>query len=85
VHDWEDYVFFDQKARYEMGDLTAALTEEMYRRAYRQFYWRPKYVLRAMTRKDFWLNFGRNLRLAWRTIVPRREKTELRRAMEAGV
>jgi hypothetical protein len=68
-----------------MGDLTAALTEEMYRRAYRQFYWRPKYVLRAMTRKDFWLNFGRNLRLAWRTIVPRREKSELRRAMEAGV
>lgn len=81
VHDWEDYVFFDQKARYEMGDLTAELTEEMYRQAYRQFYWRPRYVLRAMTRKDFWLNFGRNLRLAWRTIVPRREKTELRRAM----
>jgi anaerobic magnesium-protoporphyrin IX monomethyl ester cyclase len=85
VQDWEDYVFFDQKARYEMGDLTAALMEEMYRKAYRQFYWRPKYVMRAMSRKDFWLNFGRNARMAWRTVVPRKEKTELREAMEAAV
>jgi radical SAM superfamily enzyme YgiQ (UPF0313 family) len=85
VQDWEDYVFFDQKARYEMGDLTAELMEEMYRKAYRQFYWRPKYVLRAMSRKDFWLKFGRNARIAWRTVVPQKEKTELRRAIEAGV
>ena len=85
VQDWEDYVFFDQKARYEMGDLTAELMEEMYRKAYRQFYWRPKYVMRAMSRKDFWLKFGRNARIAWRTVVPQKEKTELRRAIEAGV
>ena len=85
VQDWEDYVFFDQKARYEMGDLTAELMEEMYRKAYRQFYWRPKYVMRAMSRKDFWLKFGRNARMAWRTVVPQKEKTELRRAIEAGV
>jgi radical SAM superfamily enzyme YgiQ (UPF0313 family) len=85
MKNWEDYVFFDQKARYELGDLTAELTEEMYRRAYRQFYWRPKYIMRAVRRKDFWLNFGRNARLAWRTVVPRKEKTELRRAMEASV
>jgi radical SAM superfamily enzyme YgiQ (UPF0313 family) len=85
MSDWEDYVFFDQKARYEMGDLTAELVEEMYRKAYRQFYWRPKYIARAVSRKDFWLNFGRNARLAYRTVVPRKEKTELRRAMEASV
>ena len=85
VQDWEDYVFFDQKARYEMGDLTAELMEEMYRKAYRQFYWRPKYVMRAMSRKDFWLKFGRNARMAWRTVVPQKEKNELRRAIEAGV
>jgi radical SAM superfamily enzyme YgiQ (UPF0313 family) len=84
MQDWEDYVFFDQKARYEMGDLTAELMEEMYRKAYRQFYWRPKYVMRAVSRKDFWMNFSRNLRLAWRTVIPRKEKTELRRAIEAA-
>ena len=85
VQDWEDYVFFDQKARYEMGDLTAELMEEMYRKAYRQFYWRPKYIMHALSRKDFWLNFGRNARMAWPTIVPRKEKTELRRAIEASI
>jgi radical SAM superfamily enzyme YgiQ (UPF0313 family) len=84
VQNWEDYVFFDTKARYEMGELTAELTEEMYRKAYRQFYWRPKYVLRAVQRKDFWLNIGRNARIAWRTVVPQKEKTELRRAIESG-
>jgi anaerobic magnesium-protoporphyrin IX monomethyl ester cyclase len=85
VQDWEDYVFFDTQARYEMGDLTAELTEEMYRKAYRQFYWRPKYIARAMSRKDFWLKFGRNLRMAYRTVVPRKEKTELRHAMESSL
>ena len=85
VQDWEDYVFFDAKARYEMGDLTADLMEEMYRKAYRQFYWRPKYVARAMSRKDFWLKFGRNARMAYRTIIPRREKNDLRKAMESSL
>jgi anaerobic magnesium-protoporphyrin IX monomethyl ester cyclase len=85
VHDWEDYVFFDTKARYEMGDMTAELVEEMYRHAYRQFYWRPKYIARAMGRREFWMKFGRNLRLAWRTVVPRKEKSDLRRAMEGSV
>jgi anaerobic magnesium-protoporphyrin IX monomethyl ester cyclase len=84
VHDWEDYVFFDTKARYEMDDMTAELVEEMYRKAYRQFYWRPKYIARAMGRKEFWMKFGRNARLAWRTVVPRKEKDDLRRAMEAS-
>jgi anaerobic magnesium-protoporphyrin IX monomethyl ester cyclase len=85
VQDWEDYVFFDAKARYEMGDLTAELMEDMYRKAYRQFYWRPKYIIRAMQRKDFWTRFGRNARIAYRTIVPRKEKNELRKAMESSL
>ena len=37
INDWEDYVFFEQKARYEMGEMTAELVEEMYRKAYRSF------------------------------------------------
>ena len=61
--DWDDYVFFrHQEPRYELGDLTAELVEEMYNRAYRQFYWRPRYVWRTARRTDFWLNFGRNAR-----------------------
>ncbi len=83
IQDWEDYVFFEQKARYEMGEMTAELVEEMYRRAYRQFYLRPKPILRRLASKGFWLNLPRNLRIAARTFVPKLEKTELREQMEA--
>lgn len=83
VTDWEDYVFFEQKARYELGDMTAELVEEMYRRAYRQFYLRPGPIMRRLKTKDFWLNLPRNLRIARRTFLKKEEKTELRRAIEA--
>jgi anaerobic magnesium-protoporphyrin IX monomethyl ester cyclase len=83
INDWEDYVFFEQKARYEMGEMTAELVEEMYRKAYRSFYLRPSPIIRRIKQKDFWLNLPRNVRIAMRTFVPKKEKTELRKAVEA--
>ncbi len=83
VNDWEDYVFFDGRARYEMGDMTAELVTEMWKKAYRKFYLRPHRVMGTLTRPDFWLNYRRTFRVAFRTIFPRKEKTELRRQMEA--
>ncbi|RME59182.1 MAG: radical SAM protein [Caldilineae bacterium] len=83
INDWEDYVFFEQKARYEMGDMTAELVEEMYRKAYRQFYLRPGPIWRRVKTKDFWFNLPRNVRIALRTFLPKKEKTGLRKQMEA--
>ncbi len=83
IQDWEDYVFFEQKARYELGDMTAELVEEMYRKAYRQFYLRPGPVWRRVKTKDFWLNLPRNIRIALRTFLPKKEKTGLRKQIEA--
>ena len=83
INDWEDYVFFEQQARYEMGEMTAELVEEMYRKAYRQFYLRPSPIIRRLKTKDFWLNLPRNIRIAMRTFVPKKEKTGLRKAVEA--
>jgi len=83
IQDWEDYVFFEQHARYEMGDLTAELVEEMYRRAYRQFYLRPGPIWRRVKQKDFWENLPRNMRIAMRTFLPKKEKTGLRKQMQA--
>jgi radical SAM superfamily enzyme YgiQ (UPF0313 family) len=85
VEDWEDYVFFEGKARYEMGEMTAELIERKWRGAYRRFYLRPGRVLRIITRKDFWINWRRTFRLAFRTLFPRKEKTELKQAIEASV
>ncbi|MEZ4618292.1 MAG: radical SAM protein [Caldilineaceae bacterium] len=82
INDWEDYVFFEQQARYEMGEMTAELVEEMYRKAYRQFYLRPSPILRRLKTDDFWLNLPRNIRIAARTFLPKKEKTGLRQAIE---
>ncbi len=84
INDWEDYVFFEQKARYEMGDMTAELVEEMYRKAYRQFYLRPSPVMRRLKTKDFWFNLPRNVRIAIATpSSPRRKRPACARQMEA--
>jgi anaerobic magnesium-protoporphyrin IX monomethyl ester cyclase len=83
IQDWEDYVFFEQHARFEMGELTAELVEEMYRRAYRQFYLRPGPIWRRIKQKDFWANLPRNMRIALRTFIPKKEKTGLREQMQA--
>ncbi|HNS01342.1 MAG TPA: radical SAM protein [Anaerolineae bacterium] len=83
MDDWEDYVFFEQKARYEMGELTAELMTEMYRKAYRQFYLRPGPIMRRLRAKDFWMNLPRNIRIARRTFFKKPEKTELKRVIEA--
>jgi len=83
IQDWEDYVFFEQKARYELGDMTAELVEEMYRKAYRQFYLRPGPIWRRVKTKDFWLNLPRNIRIALRTFLPKKEKSGLRKQIEA--
>ena len=83
INDWEDYVFFEQQARYEMGEMTAELVEEMYRKAYRRFYLRPSPIIRRLKTKDFWLNLPRNVRIALNTFLPKKEKTGLRKQMEA--
>jgi len=85
VEDWEDYVFFEGKARYEMGEMTAEIIERKWREAYRRFYLRPSRVFRIVTRKDFWVNWRRTFRMAFRTLFPRKEKTDLKQAVEASV
>jgi radical SAM superfamily enzyme YgiQ (UPF0313 family) len=83
INDWEDYVFFEQQARYEMGEMTAELVEEMYRKAYRQFYFRPSPIIRRLKTRDFWLNLPRVLRMAPKMFLPKKEKTGLRKQIEA--
>jgi radical SAM superfamily enzyme YgiQ (UPF0313 family) len=70
VQDWQDYVFFEGKARYEMGETTAELQERKWQEAYRRFYLRPSRVWRTLTRKETWLNFPRTSRMALRVIFP---------------
>ena len=66
-----------------MGEMTAELVEEMYRKAYRDFYLRPSPIMRRVKTKDFWLNLPRNMRIAANTFVPKKEKDGLRKAVGA--
>lgn len=85
MNDWEDYIFFDGKARYELGDMTAALIERKWKEAYRRFYLRPHRIWGTITRREFWINWRRTFRMAWKTIFPQKEKTELRKAIETSM
>ena len=40
-HDWHDFAIHDEKARFEIGDVTAELVERKWHEAYRRFYLRP--------------------------------------------
>jgi len=84
LDDWEDYVFFDGRARYELADMTAEMVERKWKKAYRRFYLRPHRIAGTLTRKDFWLNWRRTFKVAFKTIFPQKEKTELRRSVKAG-
>jgi len=66
---WDDFVFFEGKARFEMPGLPAELVERKWKEAYRRFYLRPKRIARTMTRKETWLRLPRMARMAWRTVV----------------
>ncbi|MCP4695937.1 MAG: hypothetical protein GY862_03665, partial [Gammaproteobacteria bacterium] len=83
LDDWDEYVFFDGRARYELGDMTAEMVERKWKESYRRFYLRPHRIVRILTRKDFWVNWRQTFRLALKTIFPRKEKTELRKSVEA--
>jgi anaerobic magnesium-protoporphyrin IX monomethyl ester cyclase len=66
---WDDFVFFEGKARFEMPGLPADLVERKWKEAYRRFYLRPKRVLWTLGRKETWLRLPRTARMAWRTVL----------------
>ena len=52
--DWRDFAIHDEKARYEIGDLTADLVEQKWHEAYRRFYMRPGRIWKKVWRGDTW-------------------------------
>ncbi len=69
AQDWDDFVFFEGKARFEMPGLPADLVERKWKEAYRRFYLRPKRIVWTLMRKETWLRLPRTVRMAWRTVV----------------
>ena len=53
-NDWRDFAIHDEKARYEIGDLTAELVERKWHEAYRRFYMRPGRIWKKFWSVDTW-------------------------------
>lgn len=82
VKDWQDYVFFEGKARYEMAETTAAVQEKKWKEAYRRFYLRPHRVLMTLARKSTWQHFPRTLRMALKIVLPKKTKDDVKAKLE---
>ncbi|TAH51560.1 MAG: radical SAM protein [Chloroflexota bacterium] len=76
VKDWQDYVFFEGKARYEMGPTTAELQERKWKEAYRRFYLRPHRIAQTLMRESTWKNFPRTVSMAMKIVLPKKTKDD---------
>jgi radical SAM superfamily enzyme YgiQ (UPF0313 family) len=76
VKDWQDYVFFEGKARYEMGPTTAVLQERKWKEAYRRFYLRPHRIAQTLLRESTWKNFPRTISMAMKIVLPKKTKDD---------
>ena len=82
VKDWQDYVFFEGKARFEMGETTAAVQEKKWKEAYRRFYLRPHRVAMTLMRKSTWQHFPRTVSMALKIVLPKKTKDEVKTALD---
>ena len=70
-HDWRDCAIHDEKARFEIGEVTAELVERKWHEAYRRFYLRPGRILRKGLTSEFWKRLPTYLADARRFFVSR--------------
>lgn len=54
-NEWKNYDNLAGTAIFEHGELTKKLMEEMYKRAYKEFYFRPRYMIKRLVR---WRNIN---------------------------
>jgi radical SAM superfamily enzyme YgiQ (UPF0313 family) len=54
TRDWSDFAIHDERARFEIGEVTKELVERKWHEAYRRFYLRPGRVARRLSSPDTW-------------------------------
>ncbi len=74
VERWSDYYHQHRSAFYECKEVTADLMEEMMGKAYREFYFRPRYMARLLTNTDTWRNLPNVLRAGFHLLKRKRVK-----------
>lgn len=69
MEDWDDYIFLEGKARYEL-DLPADVMERKWHEAHRRFYLRPRRIAKTLTRRSTWQQLPRLASMAVRMAMP---------------
>ncbi|MCS7220008.1 MAG: radical SAM protein [Anaerolineae bacterium] len=73
-HDWGDLAIQDDKAHFQMGELTAELVERKWHEAYRRFYLRPRRLARRLFQWDTWRRAPERIRDAKRFFLYNRRR-----------
>jgi radical SAM superfamily enzyme YgiQ (UPF0313 family) len=82
VKDWQDYVFFEGKARYEIGETTADIQERKWKEAYRRFYLRPHRIVQTLVRRSTWQHLPRTISMALKIVFPKMTKEKVRSKLD---
>ncbi|MCL6647111.1 MAG: B12-binding domain-containing radical SAM protein [Chloroflexi bacterium] len=69
MDDWDDYIFLEGKARYEL-DVPAEVMERKWHEAYRRFYLRPRRILKTLARRSTWQQLPRLASMAAKLAMP---------------
>ena len=66
IHNWNEYGPFENKVFIDDKVTKPAMVKQMYKKAFRRFYLRPKYVLKAITNPTNYKNWRLILNQLWR-------------------
>ncbi len=69
MEDWDDYIFLEGKARYEL-DLPAEIMEKKWHEAHRRFYLRPRRIVKTLARRSTWVQLPRLASMAVKMAMP---------------
>ena len=66
IKDWDEYGEYDNKFCFEYKNVNATLIDEMYKKAYRNYYLRPAYIIKQLFNQNTYRYFNRRVRAFFR-------------------
>jgi hypothetical protein len=62
IEDWDGYDKYDDAVFFEMEGMHKELILNMQRKAYKEFYLRPRYIVSRLLTRDTYKYFGRSIK-----------------------
>jgi hypothetical protein len=68
INKWDEYGTFEDRAYFELDEVTEELVERMHKQAYRDFYVNPKFIMRKALDKKTIMNANNYIKALMRWI-----------------